>query len=303
MPKLSGRRLASGLRSSPALYVLGAGASHPIVPMTDRLAKRVADLHWLGGTFPVSRPVPDYRTKTVTDRAVAQLKQPYLPDQLLRREIIERMAPGFVQMALWHELASSHPELDCPDNYAVFDLFPPSLLLNYNLDVLAQRWCAQRHQVVNVHGNVDLGLSGPQGRELVRLSQEYGLEPIDRPDQILFEEENYALGEVFPRDLGHWGAVVVVGYSFGRTSRGYDDALSLVALTRLLQRSPRPVIVVDPYPEPLAELLAHHAKSNRVYQAALRWDLAATAMLQMRREGRDLGEFDRLYGREGTRRG
>jgi hypothetical protein len=271
--------------------------------MVDRLAQKVADLHWLGGSFPVFRPTPDYRTKAVFDRAVAQLERPYLPEQLLRREFMERMQPGFVQMAIWHELANSHPEVDCPDNYGAFELFPPSLLLNYNLDMLAQRWCTNRHQIINAHGNVNLALRGDVGRELARISQEYSLEPIYRPDQVLLEAENFPPRGVFPGNLDHWGAVVVIGYTFGRTSSGHDDALSLLALTRLLKRSPRPVIVVDPYPEPLAELLADHAKSNRVYQAALRWDLAATAMLQMRREGRQMGEFDRLYDQEGTKRG
>jgi hypothetical protein len=125
---------------------------------------------------------------------------------------------------------------------------------------------------------------------------------MERPDQILLEPEHVQLKGVFPASLDRWGAVVVIGYTFGRTPRGHDDTLSLLALTRLLERSPRPVIVVDPYPEPLAELLADCTKSNRVYQAALRWDLTATALIRMHREGRELLEFGRLYDQEGARR-
>ena len=212
------------------------------------------------------------------------------------------MQPGFVQMAIWHELANSHPEVDCPDNYGVFEIFPTSFLINYNLDMLAQRWCSKRHRVINAHGNVNLALRGDLGRELMRIAQDYDLEPMERPDQILLEPEHVQLKGVFPANLDRWGAVVVIGYTFGRTPRGHDDALSLLALTQLLKRSPRPVIIVDPNPEPLAELLADRTKSNRVYQAALRWDLTATVLIRMRSEGRELREFDRLYDQEGTRR-
>jgi len=74
-------------------------------------------------------------------------------------------------------------------------------------------------------------------------------------------------------------AVIVLGYSFGQRSDGFDDRYSFDFLVSLLKHNPRPVFVVSPTPYDLAAILRDTLRSHSVFGIALRWELFSGAVL------------------------
>ena len=84
-------------------------------------------------------------------------------------------------------------------------------------------------------------------------------------------------------------AVVILGYSFGQRSEGFDDVRSLDYFVSLLRRQPRPVFVVSPTPHDLAEILRDRLSSNNVCGISIRWELFSGVVLANADPVRGLG--------------
>ena len=209
----------------------------------------------------------------------------------IKDEAIGYMSSGFVQFALYRSVGSA-TSLAFPDNYRVFGLFRPTTILNYNLDGLAERWCGARHQVVSMHGVIPAWWGAAEASGALKAAQDYDLASLPAPE-ILLEPERLEHLPPLPR-FDVFDVVVIVGYTFARYGDSLDDALSLNLLCAKLLATPRPVVILDPYPSRTAEMVAELAKNRHVYEAPLYWNVLAGAMLALAENG-DVRQIERAY--------
>jgi hypothetical protein len=259
--------------------------------MTSQFIARVQQLYLNGGVFPAGEASPqDFRSQRFIEMAIGG--RDLITDIMV--EITPKMSSGFVQDAMLQLTASARNSDQCPVNYGVFQLFPQSRLLNYNLDGLAENWCRPRHLVTIMHGQPSAIYGTPLGLERVEAAQLYNLPAIHGPE-IMLEPETLLDDLPVPYRLRPYSFVALIGYSFSRNAKGLDDHVSFQRLCASLRRDPRPVVVIDPFPEAVAEMLADEIKSSRVYAAPLYWNVMATSMVLMHQRRWDILETGRAY--------
>jgi hypothetical protein len=127
------------------LFILGAGASAGQVPLGKELLTGPAfDYVRSAGSFPVIPPKHSALSERIIDAARGILPAHIFRNREIRpgttefpyQEILERMPDAFARLHMQYNLAKVLQSRQA-DNYRVFQLFYPSMLLNYNLDGLA----------------------------------------------------------------------------------------------------------------------------------------------------------------------
>lgn len=271
-------RLLLWAMSQPrTFYVLGAGASYGLIPITREL-RRIIEAEYLSvGVFPFELAPPSL----LFERLIGNIS-PYGND--LRTAILARMPPGaldlMAQRALWS------PKSDVvPPQYAVFDIIPPATLFNFNLDGLAAEYCAHRHIVLEPHGRIDVPwLAHGVYHELLEATVVYGARIPHITAKLLPapEPEGIVQGSIYVRArelIRHARVVVFIGYSFGQRDATFDDAESLRFFGTQLREQACPVLVVSPTPNELVEHLRDRLSTYNVHGIALRWELLSGLLM------------------------
>ncbi len=285
-------RLTKCLCTQRGLYVLGAGASSPLVPLASMFGSEVGRLYLSGSSFPINAPPKDIRSNKIIRDALSRQKP-----RTVESELLARMSTGYALYASRYLLARPAALNLHPNNYAVFDLFPPSIIWNFNHDGLAERMCAPRHQIFNEHGVVHSAYGSDFGRASMNFAQEF--DPIAKDvHELMFEPEPEAFYDRAIPDLDTCRFVAMIGYSFARTDNGFDDTASLYRLCEALRASPRPVVIIDPSPELTVELVRDWVKSNRVYSYSLYWNVYSRVLLRALIASGEKRSIDVAYGLE-----
>ena len=73
--------------------------------------------------------------------------------------------------------------------------------------------------------------------------------------------------------------VAIIGYSFGRTSSGYDDLISLEYFLSRFHRFSGNIYTMSPDPWELCEVISEEIESDAVIPVSARWNLLAHAMV------------------------
>jgi len=269
-------------------YVLGAGASFGLVPTTAQLRTRVKSRYWALGSFPASHGL---RTE-MFQRVIGSIRDavdvdhgedPYSPSNLAEA-FLSTIQPEVLDTIVRLELAVPIARV-APPQYDVFNASQRGTIFSFNLDGLARAYCSRRHVVLEPHGRIE--------RELLRspwfLENWEDLASVDlgvpnlvpkvllRPEpHRLIESEVYRAAMQLFEDAPR---VVFVGYSFSRFQSGRDDDASLYFFGELLRRHPKPVLIVDPAPDEVADLLSHAARRDLAIPLAAKWDLLSAAIL------------------------
>ncbi len=285
-------RLTKCLCTQRGLYILGAGASSPLVPLASMFGPEVGRLYLSGSSFPVNAPPRNILSNKIIRDALSK-QEP----RTVESELLAGMSTGYALDASRYLLARPAALNLHPDNYAVFSLFPASIIWNFNHDGLAERMCAPRHKIFNEHGVVHSAYGGDFGRESMKYAQEYDAAAKDARE-VMFEPEPEAFYDRSIPDLDTCRFVAVIGYSFARTNNGFDDAASLYRLCEALRASPRPVVIIDPSPELTVELVREWIKSNRVYSYSLYWNVYARALSRAMMTPGEKRSIDAAYGFE-----
>jgi hypothetical protein len=260
-----------------SLYVLGAGASLPIISrdLTSEIERGIRSM----GSIPA---VPD---------DPSELKQWMLPYDLrheidalrtdsISQNVFNRHAPNaLVEMLLARRLTA--PGLVRTAQYLVFDRFAPSVLLNFNNDNLAEV-VHRKHLRLRPHGAIDaefvhasivdeaiwyLGTVPESWIEQLTYHR-----PLPEPIDITNRQEYRLL----PRCWETLHAVVVIGYSFGeqRQSGLIHDSESFDQIVDLLRWRPKAVLVIGPEPGAVASRLETGIR-RRVSTLACKWNVLA----------------------------
>lgn len=283
------------------LYILGAGASSPIIPIGGSLINECANHYWNGGSFPTTIPHQDERTLETRDRASKTQLELTESGNYFYNDIIKLMPSRFVQYYQFHRIAKPAFYKVAPDNYAVFKHFPSSLILNYNLDGLAGRICRPRHKVIAPHGTVPARFGAPDMQSHIESAQMYDLSATPT-NHILFEREpdcfyKYLSGLHYPNIPFHvhCSFVVLIGYTFGQNRGEFDDHHSFDYLCNLLRKYPKPVFIVDPSPDFIAECLSEKIKSNDVHPVPIYWDIFSKVLIEIIGNGVNVANVSYKY--------
>lgn len=272
-------------RARRGLYILGAGASAGEVPLTGDLMRDPAIQFIGGGCF--SADIPTHGT--LGARLVAagcELTGDVLyPDRELRpgtpdfpiREFAIRMPDSFGEYWLRHQLAAARHAGRISANYAALRRFKPGTIANYNHDGLATDICGDVHRVIEMHGSVRAAYGTKEFGAWVYEARHYSL-PVIPEDLLTCVPERFCHPALQMRLLRTVQTLpeflAVIGFSFGE-----DDAVSLDFYARALCNFQGAVYVIDPKPEPVAELLAERLKSTRVYPMQTYWNVLTRVFL------------------------
>jgi hypothetical protein len=281
--------LLSRLRRQPALYIFGAGASAPVVPLAPTLMLRTASgFIDLGSyaAYPAAETVLTARIKRVAEGFDFSAEWPQRPGtpELHTDELLQRLShDGAFASFMYHLSVIRFTQRRIP-NYTVLRAFHPSVMLSYNVDGLAVDTLGSRHVIKEMHGSITAGYGGPAGAEIMRLAQEYDIEM--RHDDLLPCGPETFTDERLHRKLqmmvrSNPAFVMIVGYSFGKSETGYDDWVSLEALVGRFRGVPIDVYVLDPHPPDLAEMLSERLGSTRVHTFPVYWNVLAWAFTQI----------------------
>lgn len=297
--------LAQNLIYKRGLYVLGAGTSAGQTPFEKELAEGLCYGYLQSGSFSAEIPVQDRGTKRATN-IFNQIFENYHEEKLVRLpngshliksicdEIIARIEPVYTQTKYLNELAKKKFEIigkqsPTPYSYRVFQKFFPSLIINFNLDGLAELCCEYPHQIITPHGSVNHKWGSKEFEKLVEFHREFGGKAYSLPELVLIERETWEVRKkLAPISSYAYEFVAIIGYTFGYNNGGFDDHHSLemicndLAQRSFLHRNHRkilPIFVIDPKPEFISETLKETIKSNDVYAVPIRWDKFSEAML------------------------
>ena len=263
---------------SRTFYILGAGASYGLIPVTQDMRRIVETGFHSVGVFETT-PAP---RSQLFERIFGTISE---DEQNIRKTLLTHMPLGaldlLAQRALWRPSNGV-----VPPQYAVFDVVgAPATLCSFNLDGLASRYCSHRHCVLEMHGRIDsLRFERMNYDELLEATVVYGIHlphltpklmPQVEPENITLQPAYRQAGTLFR----YARAVVILGYSFGQRSDGLDDKYSFEYIASLLKSNPRPVFVVSPTPHDLAELLRDTLSWRYVFGIELRWELFSGAIL------------------------
>lgn len=277
----------------PGLYLLGAGMSAGHAPFgSSFMAEPALDYLRNSGGFPAERPAQNLRTRRVR-AAGAQLtlsdiypERAFLAgmmDDYPLREMLERMNDSHVYLYMAHMLTRARTRRQQSHSYELFRHFPPSLLLNYNLDGMAQKFCGARHRVFAMHGVFPDTYGSDDFERVLAGVREFGF-GWGTDTNILCEPERIGdlmLGRKLVRASSRTaGIVALIGYSFGRQSDGFDDAISLTWVTHHLRGFQGPVYVFDPAPQTLRDMLADAIESDCVVGVPAYWNVFAHAAIE-----------------------
>jgi hypothetical protein len=301
--------------STPGLcLVVGAGASHGVVPMSrGEIAAAAWEIIQAQGRLSVLRPTErEVLTGSPELRALVNLLLEFPPDAwdrflydvpaavYLRRplglfdddrpmvlSIPELLSPSHANL-IWHDVFSPPPTV--PTSLVnIFDVLEhrDGLIVSYNYDQIAER--QRRFPVLSPHGKRPSALSDPVTREAIRQMAWDTQKPFPTDWHLILPEDDSVRARVDYRlAVQGWTkarSVVFVGYSFG----GGADALSFADFAAHLRLGAR-VHVLCPQPDnadlckQIAWALQGRPKRFRVHGQRLRWRAFSEAVLQLLRE-------------------
>lgn len=288
LKELALRRLLWAMSRQQTFYVLGAGASYGLIPVTAELRRKIESEYHSVGVYSVAR----FPQSPLFERVIGDVSH---ADHDPRRKLLEHMPPGaldlLVQKALWRPKSGV-----IPPQYAVFEFVPaPATFFNFNLDGLASLHCAHRHIVLEPHGRIDdYWLDRGRYREFLEATVLYEIQIPHHNFKLLPAPETHEIVSrtTYARAVVRYqmsSVMVILGYSFGQRNNTLDDAYSFEFLVSLLRQNPRPVLVVSPTPLELAERLRDALKTYNVYGIPLRWEFFSGLLLASINSGERIG--------------
>lgn len=273
--------LLNALEEPGSCFVLGAGASAPIVPLGAQLGVQVRKRLLSVGSFP-AQPTP---RDVISDRILGPPQTSRFPfdDAIaIQEELAARhFSPAAVRAAT---VALLRPELPlyAPPQYQVFNLSRYShSFINFNTDGLADQYCSQ-HTVVNLHGtslSADVRSRLNWDSHIDTLQQFHGLHGIEIPRLLLPQREPVEIAmsneySIARRLLQGARRIVVVGYSFGEM----DDWIAYDMITSAIRNRHLVTVVAKPDAYDLALRISEDSGKSTTMALPVFWDKLTMAI-------------------------
>lgn len=156
--------------------------------------------------------------------------------------------------------------------------------LTLNLDCLAPHYLHRTGQVIELHGRIDRALTTHAlFAELLEMTtDDFDLPEQQRVQHIYGKEspnlvETHVYRAAIP-SIRQASAVVIIGYTFGKTAHGFDDDQTLEWLLYQTAKNQSSVFVIDPKPQNVTSVLADRLR-RKVIALPLPWNVYCQAAL------------------------
>jgi hypothetical protein len=270
----------NALASKFSFYVLGAGASAGIVPMTRELKSAIITRQLEFGSYEAMPVAPD----DVSLRILGDTRSLHDPFEAF---LLRRLYPSAVHAIALKALAPqaiTNPAYQ----YQIFSWVPyPSVIFNMNVDGLAARYC-RRHIVLDPHGTTPVHILRTDLWEtLIDIILEFGFDVPALPGEVYLpkpETLDITKRGSYREALSYFPAaqfLLLIGYSFGRYKDSIDDSETFNFFTELLKRYPKPVLVVDPNPDITAAAIQETIRQKTVYAIPVYWNYLTKAIIEV----------------------
>lgn len=266
-----------------SFYILGAGASAGIIPMTHQQGELILERHLRYGSYSASEIELDQQAKRI-------LGSNQWLNHGIRGELCRRLQPGAVRALSMQLMTPSHNYPVAPDQYLVFGYAAPrSVLFNFNVDGLANIW-RKHHHVFHPHGMLDPAiLQSPEWDKSIDICLFYSIEPPTIPGVLLPQKEPFEVIQKKEysnagRLLLHTSYVVLIGYSFGFDGSNLDDWATFHYFKELFKEHNKTIIVIDPFrSRDIVDMLRYHLESDQVIPVPAYWEHLSKAKLALER--------------------
>jgi hypothetical protein len=261
-----------------SFYILGAGVSAGIIPMTHQQGELIVNRHLEFGIFSVN-PIE------IDPQATRILGSSRFSDDQMKKALIDRLPSGAIR-AISMQLMTPDKVNKLSHKYVVFNKARrPSIIFNYNNDGLASRYC-KRHYILYPHSVLDEIFRSNEWDRMIDDCLFYHFEPPVPSGLILIGREPIGIinNPAFRFAEKHFkfteDYVVIVGYSFGFNGLDVDDWVSLDFFKRNLRKYRRKVLVIDrDNSRFIADMLSYEFMQNDIFAIAADWDYLARAIL------------------------
>lgn len=265
-------------------YLLGAGASVGIIPLTHELKKRIVRRYRAFGMYPVELMGSD----PVFERVIGDPTEDTDP---ITAALLRHLFPSAVHAIVLQQLAPV-PRSPVADQYSLFLLAAkPSTFFNMNVDGLARQYCLG-HYVLEPHGRIPPALvRSPRWDELINILLEFGFTAPQIPGVLLPQPEpvsvtSRAAYSVARRLFSRGRYLVIIGYSFGKSPQvdTFDDVETFEFFRELLRSSGKTVLVLSPNPAFVGFLCREAMQRSSVHELPLYWDCLSAAISSVLRD-------------------
>lgn len=264
-----------------SFYVLGAGVSAGIVPMTAQLRENIVNRFLSFGSFPAE----SFQHDDVFLRVIGSSKN--YPD-IFTSWKLQHLHPSAVHAMVIKELTPPK-YIEEAHAYEIFLLVKrPSTIFNLNVDGLAEIYCIG-HFLLEPHGRVPIELvRSPFWNWYIDAQLDYGFSVREIPGLILPMPEPY---HVTSRPAYSKAAlllkksrfVLFIGYSFGYfgLTQSFDDFETFEFFRELLRhyRSHRKkILAISPNPEIIGGAIEDSIRSSNVCIMPFYWNYLCRAI-------------------------
>ena len=279
-----------------SLYVLGAGASLPTVP--NRTADLIRKKIFQNGLFEVSGQPTSLLKERLLPFDTSFDASAFISGGVSQNEL-DSLVPASVVETFFAQLITQS-KIQRTSQYSVFDHFYQSVLFNFNNDNLADK-VHFRHLCLRPHGKIDRRLvHAPSVNHALRwlaVSDEFTKNlgyhrPLPEPGDITSRTPY----QVLISNFLSMQAVVIIGYSFGEQpgTGSIDDSESFEMIVDLLRWRPKPVLLIDPFPERLVLRIEQAVRNKIVSPLQCKWNVLSEFILS--------GGFASAYKQSGQAR-
>lgn len=244
--------LLEAFECSYSFYVLGAGASAGIVPMTAQLRKNIVNKFISFGSFPAET----FKHDEIFLRVIGDSNN---FNNIYTSAFLKHLYPSAVHAMVIKELTPPESVKEA-HSYEFFLLIKrPSTIFNMNVDGLAEIYCIG-HYLLEPHGRVPTDLvRSPFWDNYIDALLDYGFDIHEIPGLILPRPEPYhvtsqpayfkATSLIKPARF-----VIFIGYSFRyfEQSESFDDFETFEFVRDLLRyyrNHKKDILVISPNPE------------------------------------------------------
>ena len=264
-----------------SFYVLGAGASAGIVPMTAQLRENIVNRFISFGSFPAE----SFKHDDVFLRVIGHSKD--YPDVFTSWKL-QHLYPSAVHAMVIKELTP--PELiDEAHAYEIFMLIKrPSTIFNINVDGLAEIYCIG-HFLLEPHGRIPIELiRSPFWDWYIDALLDYGFSIREIPGLILPMPEPYHVTSTPAYSkaallLKKARFVLFIGYSFGYfdPTQSFDDFETFEFFRELLRHyrnHRKDILIISPDPEMIGRAIEESICSSNVCTMPFYWNYLCKAI-------------------------
>lgn len=269
--------LLQAFKSQYCFYILGAGTSAKIIPMTRELKSIIVKKYLDFGFYPITQTIPDDLTTRI-------IGNPDDYDDPFTAELLKRFFPSAVKAMTLKELTPKNLNVNLPQ-YKIFTFASkPSTIFNMNTDGIA-RLFSSGHILLEPHGRIPVDIINSKAWDgLTKAILEFGFDcpkidgfllPQPEPKYITLRKEYIRALRLFP--LSKY--LIIVGYSFGISENSIDDYETFEFFRALLRRNPKNVLIINPAPECVAGAIQEETNLKTIYPFSVYWDILCKALI------------------------